>query len=56
MKAGGKGLGLYISAELARGLGGCLRLASAGEATTSAPWASGAVFVLELDPRSNDLL
>jgi signal transduction histidine kinase len=50
MKAGGKGLGLYISAELARGLGGQLRLGTAHDANSFAPWASGAVFVLELDP------
>jgi hypothetical protein len=51
MKAGGKGLGLYISAELARGLGGRLRLATTEDAKAAAGWA-GAVFVLELDPRT----
>lgn len=52
MKAGGKGLGLYISAELASSLGGLLRLATTDEAGRFAPWASGAVFVLELDPNA----
>jgi C4-dicarboxylate-specific signal transduction histidine kinase len=51
MKPGGKGLGLYISAELARGLGGNLRLATTDEVSSCAAWASGAVFVLELAPQ-----
>jgi signal transduction histidine kinase len=53
MKAGGKGLGLYISAELARGLGGRLRLATTEEVSNAASWASGGVFVLELSPRAS---
>jgi signal transduction histidine kinase len=52
MKAGGKGLGLYISAELARGLGGRVRLGTTGDVNDLAPWAGGAVFVLELAPQA----
>jgi signal transduction histidine kinase len=47
MKAGGKGLGLYISAELAKGIGGRLRLIEQFERTSLPSW-TGAVFALEL--------
>lgn len=50
LKAGGKGLGLFISAELASKQGASLRLASAEERTLAPSWATGAVFVLEFDP------
>jgi signal transduction histidine kinase len=50
MKAGGKGLGLYISAELARRLGGLLRLGTTEDVSNAASWASGALFILELSP------
>ncbi len=48
MKAGGKGLGLYISSELAKKLGGSLRLADERDADLVAAWATGAAFVLDL--------
>ncbi len=49
MKAGGKGLGLYISSELAGSIGGSLRLAGADEEDLVPDWACGAAFVLDLD-------
>ncbi|MBI2570481.1 MAG: ATP-binding protein [Candidatus Schekmanbacteria bacterium] len=52
MKAGGKGLGLYISSELAVRLGGVLRLAGDEEREDVPDWATGAAFVLEFDPGS----
>jgi C4-dicarboxylate-specific signal transduction histidine kinase len=50
MKAGGKGLGLYISSELASRLGGTLRLASKDECKGVPSWATGAKFFLDFDP------
>jgi signal transduction histidine kinase len=47
MKAGGKGLGLYISAELAAHCGGALRTASDEERLSLPDWAKGAAMVLE---------
>ena len=47
MKAGGKGLGLYISAELATSCGGVLRTASDEERLALPEWAKGAAMVLE---------
>ena len=47
MKAGGKGLGLYISAELAQALGARLHLLDKVERSLFKSW-SGAVFALEL--------
>lgn len=48
MKAGGRGLGLYISQELMRVMGGRLRLATEDDSTGLPKWATGAVFVVEL--------
>jgi signal transduction histidine kinase len=50
MKAGGKGLGLYISAELAAGFGAQVRAASAEERLSLPDWAKGAAMVLEFTP------
>lgn len=50
MRAGGKGLGLYISSELAVRLGGTLRLAHEGDRVHIPAWAKGATFVLEFNP------
>ncbi len=46
-KVDGKGLGLYISAEIASRLGATLRLADQGDRSDLPEWATGAVFVLE---------
>jgi C4-dicarboxylate-specific signal transduction histidine kinase len=54
MKAGGKGLGLYISAELAANFGGGLRTASDEEQLSLPDWAKGAVMVLEFTPAARD--
>lgn len=48
MKPGGKGLGLYISSQLASRLGARLRLAASEDAALKPDWATGAVFVLTL--------
>lgn len=53
MKAGGRGLGLYISQELMRLMGGRLRLADADERRGLPRWASGAVFTLALPDDRN---
>ena len=50
MRAGGKGLGLHISAELMRNLRGRLRLAAPEDAHLIPAWATGAVLVAELEP------
>jgi C4-dicarboxylate-specific signal transduction histidine kinase len=50
MKTQGKGLGLYISSELAARLGGTLRLGTSDEAGFPADRLTGATFVLDLDP------
>jgi C4-dicarboxylate-specific signal transduction histidine kinase len=50
MKAGGKGLGLYISSELAARMGGTLRLAGEEDCAEVPAWATGAKFVLDFDP------
>jgi C4-dicarboxylate-specific signal transduction histidine kinase len=47
MKEGGSGLGLYISAELARAASGTLRCVSPDKAPAQMPaWATGAIFEL----------
>jgi signal transduction histidine kinase len=48
MKAGGTGLGLYISKETAIRLRANLRFATDADQSRVPPWATGAVFVLEL--------
>jgi C4-dicarboxylate-specific signal transduction histidine kinase len=53
MKAGGKGLGLYISSELAKAIGGTLRLA--GTTDVRPDLATGAMFVLDIDPTTRVL-
>jgi C4-dicarboxylate-specific signal transduction histidine kinase len=50
MRAGGKGLGLHISAELMRNLHGRLRLAGPEDAPRVPAWATGAALVAEFDP------
>ncbi len=50
MRAGGKGLGLYISAELMRNLQGRLRLAGADDGHLVPAWATGAALVAVFDP------
>jgi C4-dicarboxylate-specific signal transduction histidine kinase len=50
MRAGGRGLGLHISAELMRNLGGRIRLAGPEDRHLVPAWATGAVFVAEFDP------
>jgi C4-dicarboxylate-specific signal transduction histidine kinase len=50
MRAGGKGLGLHISAELMRNLRGRLRLAGPEDAPLVPAWATGAVLVAEFEP------
>jgi len=47
LKAGGKGLGLYISRALMRACDGVLRVASETERQMLPPWATGAAFTLE---------
>jgi signal transduction histidine kinase len=54
MKSGGKGLGLYISSELAMKLGGVLRLADDGDRDCIPLWATGAKFVLAFEPMCAD--
>jgi len=54
MKAGGKGLGLYISAELVASFGGRLRPAFDEERVSLPDWAKGAVMVLEFTPKARD--
>jgi C4-dicarboxylate-specific signal transduction histidine kinase len=49
MRADGKGLGLHISAELMKNLGGRLRLACDEDDHLIPAWATGASFVLEFD-------
>jgi C4-dicarboxylate-specific signal transduction histidine kinase len=49
LRAGGKGLGLYISAELMRNLRGRLRLAGSDDAHLIPSWTTGAGFVVEFD-------
>jgi signal transduction histidine kinase len=49
MRAGGKGLGLHISAELMRNLHGRLRLAGAYDGHLVPSWATGAALVAEFD-------
>jgi signal transduction histidine kinase len=49
MKEDGSGLGLYISAELAKATGGTLRYVAPGRASTQVPdWAIGAIFELKM--------
>lgn len=50
MRAGGKGLGLHISAELVRNLQGRLRLAGPEDADLLPEWATGAALVIEFEP------
>ncbi len=50
MKAGGKGLGLYISAELSTRLNCALRLATEEDREDLPAWVTGAVFVLDVVP------
>jgi C4-dicarboxylate-specific signal transduction histidine kinase len=52
MKAGGTGLGLYISNEIARRMHAGIRLASNDDLRDLPSWATGATFVLEFAPRS----
>jgi hypothetical protein len=47
MKAGGTGLGLYISSEIMRRLGGSLALATPDDLRGVPTWATGAVFVAQ---------
>lgn len=47
MKAGGTGLGLYISAEIMRRMSGAVRLAHSGELPPESGGMTGAVFVVE---------
>jgi C4-dicarboxylate-specific signal transduction histidine kinase len=55
MKEGGSGLGLYISAELAKAAGGRLALADrAAWPSRLPPWANGAVFELSLNYSENE--
>lgn len=49
MRAGGRGLGLYISRELLHTMNGRLRLAAAADRHLIPSWATGAVFVVEID-------
>jgi signal transduction histidine kinase len=49
MRAGGKGLGLHISAELMRNLRGRLRLAGPEDLPIIPGWATGAILVAEFD-------
>jgi len=51
MKAGGTGLGLYISNEIARRMHAAIRLASNDELPDVPSWATGGVFVVEFAPR-----
>jgi C4-dicarboxylate-specific signal transduction histidine kinase len=53
MKTDGRGLGLYISRELVRMMGGRIRLAEPRDRPKRLRWASGAVFILEFptEPR-----
>jgi signal transduction histidine kinase len=50
LKAGGTGLGLYISHEIAKRMSGDIRTAKAGDDTRLPVWATGAVFVVSLPP------
>jgi signal transduction histidine kinase len=52
MRAGGTGLGLHISADLARRMGGWLRLAVPEDNPLLPDWATGAAFALGFDPAS----
>jgi signal transduction histidine kinase len=49
MKAGGTGLGLFISREIMQGISGSLSVASAEERAQLPEWVNGAVFVLKFD-------
>jgi signal transduction histidine kinase len=53
MKAGGKGLGLFISSELAKGLGARLHLLDRVERSIFRTW-TGAVFALDLKHRESE--
>ena len=54
MKAGGKGLGLYISRELITACGGTLGIASGQQRKFLPAWATGAAFISEFKEKTKN--